>query len=41
MALPHLPNIIITSQCTDSQGIEVDVTVEDVVKLVEDLSRVH
>ena len=28
-------------QKNDAHGMEVDVTVEDLVKLIEDLSRIH
>ncbi len=30
-----------THQTTDPQGIEVEVSVEEMTKLVEDLSRLH
>ena len=36
-----LTSISHLSQSTEIQGAEVEVTVEDVVKLIEDLSRLH
>ena len=33
--------IFFISQLTDAQGVETDVTVEDILKVVEDLSRLH